>query len=44
VLKGTEADRALLERAANKLVETLIPDATAQDDDVTLLLLRLPDA
>ncbi|MEU1850544.1 PP2C family protein-serine/threonine phosphatase [Streptomyces sp. NPDC019990] len=44
VLKGVEADPALLERAANQLVATLLPDTIAHDDDVTLLLLRLPEA
>jgi serine phosphatase RsbU (regulator of sigma subunit) len=44
VLKEAPADPALLERAADELVGTLIPDITAHDDDVTLLLLRLPEA
>jgi serine phosphatase RsbU (regulator of sigma subunit) len=42
VLRGTGPDRALLERAASQLVGALIPDTTTHDDDVTLLLLRLP--
>ncbi|MGW3622555.1 SpoIIE family protein phosphatase [Streptomyces sp. NPDC000880] len=43
VLKEAPADPDLLERAADKIVATLIPDTTAHDDDVTLLLLRLPE-
>ncbi|MEU6775029.1 SpoIIE family protein phosphatase [Streptomyces sp. NPDC046759] len=41
-LKGTSGDAEDLERAAAALIETLIPDTTAHDDDVTLLLVRVP--
>ncbi|MGW4569054.1 PAS domain S-box protein [Streptomyces sp. NPDC004561] len=42
-LKGAPADPVRLEQAADRLVETLIPDTAAHDDDVTLLLVGLPE-
>ncbi|WP_190018081.1 SpoIIE family protein phosphatase [Streptomyces lucensis] len=42
VLKGSPADEETLDQAADRLVVTLIPDTTAHDDDVTLLLVGLP--
>ncbi|MET8944023.1 SpoIIE family protein phosphatase [Streptomyces sp. NPDC004542] len=41
-LKGAADDPEILDKAAGRLVETLIPDPAAHDDDVTLLLLALP--
>ncbi|MFF8869849.1 SpoIIE family protein phosphatase [Streptomyces massasporeus] len=42
-LKGAwVGDRAALDRAADCLIKTLIADADASDDDVTLLLLGVP--
>lgn len=43
VLKGVPADAETLDRAAARRVRTLIPDTEAHDDDVTLLLLAVPD-
>ncbi|MFF8474244.1 SpoIIE family protein phosphatase [Streptomyces sp. NPDC015414] len=42
LLADGQADAEMLDRAAAKLVETLIPDTAAHDDDVTLLLLGIP--
>lgn len=41
-LKGAPADPEILDQAAARLIETLIPDTAAHDDDVTLLLLAVP--
>ncbi len=41
-LKDAPADPETLDRAAARLVRTLIPDTAAHDDDVTLLLLGVP--
>ncbi|MGA5170110.1 MULTISPECIES: SpoIIE family protein phosphatase [Streptomyces] len=41
-LKGAPADAEALDRAAARLVRTLIPDTEAHDDDVTLLMLGVP--
>ncbi|MFF4399711.1 SpoIIE family protein phosphatase [Streptomyces sp. NPDC001480] len=41
-LKGAPADAEILDQAAARLIETLIPDTAAHDDDVTLLLLAVP--
>ncbi|MFF3336196.1 SpoIIE family protein phosphatase [Streptomyces sp. NPDC002888] len=43
VLKCAVADPEVLDRAAARMVETLIPDPAAHDDDVTLLLIGLPE-
>jgi PAS domain S-box-containing protein len=42
-LKGAAVDPQRLDRAATHLVSTLIPDTEAHDDDVTLLLVGLPE-
>ncbi|MFF2202286.1 SpoIIE family protein phosphatase [Streptomyces sp. NPDC058145] len=42
-LKGLPTDRESLDQAAELLVRTLIPDTAAHDDDVTLLLIGLPE-
>jgi PAS domain S-box-containing protein len=42
-LKGAPADPETLDRAAARLIRTLIPDTAAHDDDVTLLLVGLPE-
>ncbi|MEV0241609.1 PAS domain S-box protein [Streptomyces sp. NPDC050674] len=42
VLKDAPADPETLDRAAGRLLRTLVPDTAAHDDDVTLLLLGLP--
>ncbi|MFE1324918.1 SpoIIE family protein phosphatase [Streptomyces sp. NPDC058735] len=42
-LKDAPTDPGTLDRAAARLVRTLIPDTAAHDDDVTLLLLGVPD-
>ncbi|MFF5183188.1 SpoIIE family protein phosphatase [Streptomyces sp. NPDC000345] len=42
VLKDAPADPALLDRAAARLIGTLIPDPAAHDDDVTLLMIGVP--
>jgi PAS domain S-box-containing protein len=42
-LKDAPADPAALDRAADRLVTTLIGDTDGHDDDVTLLLIGLPD-
>ncbi|MGW7253605.1 SpoIIE family protein phosphatase [Streptomyces sp. NPDC054834] len=41
-LKGAPADPEILDQAAARLIDTLIPDTATHDDDVTLLLLALP--
>ncbi|MFJ3336791.1 SpoIIE family protein phosphatase [Streptomyces sp. NPDC086766] len=41
-LEDAPAGPDALDRAADRLVETLIPDTEAHDDDVTLLLVSLP--
>ncbi|MEU5592974.1 SpoIIE family protein phosphatase [Streptomyces sp. NPDC020298] len=41
-LKGAPADPEILDQAAARLIEALIPDTAAHDDDVTLLLLAVP--
>jgi PAS domain S-box-containing protein len=41
-LKGAPADPELLDRAADRLITTLLPDPAAHDDDVTLLMIRVP--
>ncbi|MEU6549019.1 SpoIIE family protein phosphatase [Streptomyces sp. NPDC046915] len=41
-LKDAPADPEILDQAAARLIETLIPDTAVHDDDVTLLLLALP--
>ncbi|WP_420010342.1 SpoIIE family protein phosphatase [Streptomyces collinus] len=41
-LEGVPADREGLDQTADLLVKTLLPDTAAHDDDVTLLLVRLP--
>ncbi|MEU0674024.1 SpoIIE family protein phosphatase [Streptomyces sp. NPDC006172] len=43
VLTCPAADARTLDRAAALLVDTLIPDTSAHDDDVTLLLIGLPE-
>ncbi|MFI1166868.1 SpoIIE family protein phosphatase [Streptomyces sp. NPDC020801] len=43
VLMGAPPDEEVLDRAAAGLVRTLIPDTAAHDDDVTLLLVGLPE-
>ncbi|MGW2741374.1 PAS domain S-box protein [Streptomyces sp. NPDC001450] len=42
-LKGLPVDPQSLEQAADRLVGTLIPDPAAHDDDITLLLVGLPE-
>ncbi|WP_146067925.1 SpoIIE family protein phosphatase [Streptomyces sp. Ru72] len=42
-LKGAPADPEILDEAAARLIETLIPDTAAHDDDVTLLLIGVPE-
>ncbi|MGW9024895.1 SpoIIE family protein phosphatase [Streptomyces sp. NPDC055722] len=42
-LKDAPSDPATLDRAAARLVETLSPDAAPHDDDVTLVLIGLPE-
>ncbi|MGW5606182.1 SpoIIE family protein phosphatase [Streptomyces sp. NPDC003753] len=42
-LKGAPADPEILDEAAARLVATLIPDTAAHDDDVTLLLIGVPE-
>ncbi|GGZ95690.1 SpoIIE family protein phosphatase [Streptomyces bluensis] len=42
-LKGAPADPEHLDHAAARLVSTLMPDAAAHDDDVTLLLIGVPE-
>ncbi|MEU5535649.1 SpoIIE family protein phosphatase [Streptomyces sp. NPDC020362] len=42
-MKGSPADPESLDRAADRLLRTLIPDMAAHDDDVTLLLVGLPE-
>ncbi|GAA3503292.1 hypothetical protein GCM10019016_104020 [Streptomyces prasinosporus] len=41
-LHGAPADRENLDRAADRLISTLIPDTAAHDDDVTLLMIGVP--
>jgi serine phosphatase RsbU (regulator of sigma subunit) len=43
-LKSASTDSALLDRVANRIIGEFIPDITAHDDDVALLLVRLPEA
>ncbi|MEV6738999.1 SpoIIE family protein phosphatase [Streptomyces sp. NPDC051104] len=42
-LKGASADPEILDQAAARLIATLIPDTAAHDDDVTLLLIGVPE-
>ncbi|MFE0512748.1 SpoIIE family protein phosphatase [Streptomyces sp. NPDC058964] len=42
-LKGLPADAESLDQAADRLVGALIPDTAAHDDDITLLLVGLPE-
>ncbi|MFJ9870197.1 SpoIIE family protein phosphatase [Streptomyces sp. NPDC101165] len=42
-LKGAPADPQSLDQAADRLIRTLIPDISVHDDDVTLLLVGLPE-
>jgi hypothetical protein len=41
-LKGVPADQGSLDRTADLLIKTLLPDPATHDDDVTLLLIGLP--
>ncbi|WNZ09915.1 PAS domain S-box protein [Streptomyces sp. 11x1] len=40
--KGVPTDPEKLDRAAARLIRTLIPDTAAHDDDVTLLMIAVP--
>ncbi|MDK1344672.1 PAS domain S-box protein [Streptomyces sp. 378] len=42
--KDGQADPETLDRAADRLLAALVPDPASHDDDVTLLLLGLPEA
>ncbi|MDW8805294.1 PAS domain S-box protein [Streptomyces scabiei] len=42
LLKNVPADPEKLDRAAARLIGTLIPDTAAHDDDVTLLMIAVP--
>ncbi|UXY25376.1 SpoIIE family protein phosphatase [Streptomyces sp. HUAS TT20] len=42
-LKGAPTDPDSLDQAAERLMRTLVPDTTTHDDDVTLLLIGLPE-
>lgn len=42
-MKGAPTDPESLDQAADRLLRTLIPDMAAHDDDVTLLLVGLPE-
>ncbi|MEU9993604.1 SpoIIE family protein phosphatase [Streptomyces sp. NPDC048045] len=42
-LKGAPIDPQRLDHAADRLIRTLIPDTATHDDDVTLLLVGLPE-
>ncbi|MGW0205556.1 hypothetical protein ACWDZ8_06895 [Streptomyces sp. NPDC003233] len=41
-LKGVPADQESLDKTADLLIKTLLPDTVTHDDDVTLLLIGLP--